>query len=89
MTPRTPAIGPVEHDEDEDESVTGAVTISQRITETDNVPLKDPVLALRVSRTGHLFAVITATSITVWQTKVRRVPLPASQYSMLTHPSRP
>lgn len=32
---------------------------------------KEPLLALRISRTGHLFAVITATSLTIWQTKVR------------------
>jgi hypothetical protein len=25
---------------------------------------------LRISRAGHLFAVITSTSITLWQTKV-------------------
>ena len=31
---------------------------------------KDPILSLRISRTGHLFAVITATSLTIWQTKV-------------------
>lgn len=35
------------------------------------VPVKDPILALRVSRAGHIFAVITKTSIVVWQTKVR------------------
>ncbi|KAH8599051.1 RIC1-domain-containing protein [Bisporella sp. PMI_857] len=29
----------------------------------------EPLLALRVSRTGHLFAVITETSLTIWQTK--------------------
>ena len=40
------------------------------VSGADMVPLKDPVLALRVARAGHLFAVITATSITVWQTKV-------------------
>jgi hypothetical protein len=32
---------------------------------------KEPLLALRISRTGHLFAVITSTSLTIWQTKVR------------------
>jgi len=31
---------------------------------------KEALLALRISRTGHLFAVITATSLTIWQTKV-------------------
>ena len=31
---------------------------------------KEPLLALRISRIGHIFAVITATSLTIWQTKV-------------------
>jgi len=32
---------------------------------------KQPLIALRISRTGHLFAVITETSLTIWQTKVK------------------
>jgi len=31
---------------------------------------KEPLIGLRISRTGHLFAVITETSLTIWQTKV-------------------
>ncbi|KAG9246330.1 RIC1-domain-containing protein, partial [Calycina marina] len=30
---------------------------------------KEPLLALGISRTGHLFAVITETTLTIWQTK--------------------
>jgi hypothetical protein len=66
ITPLTPGILSVEHDDDEapqspeeDES-----------PDMDKVPLSDPILALRISRSGQLFAVITATSITIWQTKV-------------------
>ncbi|KAI0159544.1 RIC1-domain-containing protein [Xylariaceae sp. FL1272] len=33
------------------------------------IPTDEPVVALRVSRTGHLFAVITASTMTIWQTK--------------------
>ena len=29
------------------------------------------ILGLQVSRTGHLFATITATALTIWQTSVR------------------
>ncbi|KAK0730606.1 RIC1-domain-containing protein [Lasiosphaeris hirsuta] len=29
----------------------------------------EPILALRVARSGHLFAVITSTTMTIWQTK--------------------
>lgn len=31
---------------------------------------REPILCLRVSRTGHLVASITETSLTIWQTKV-------------------
>ncbi|KAJ2905364.1 hypothetical protein MKZ38_005663 [Zalerion maritima] len=33
------------------------------------VPSTEPILGLRISRSGHLFATITKTSITIWQTK--------------------
>jgi RAB6A-GEF complex partner protein 1 len=72
MTPMTPGIKPVEHEsqprpsarlagQDESSPALGSIQAD-----------KEPLLALRISRTGHLFAVITATSLTVWQTKVRR-----------------
>ncbi|CAG8972313.1 hypothetical protein HYALB_00001715 [Hymenoscyphus albidus] len=64
VTPKTPAIQPVEHDSSND---------FPPHTEHGNSPFKsadrEPLLALRISRTGHLFAVITSTSLTVWQTK--------------------
>ena len=66
ITPLTPAVQSVEHDD-------GTFPEShsqQQEPETSKVPVADPILALRVSRAGHLFAVITATSITVWQAKV-------------------
>lgn len=63
-TPITPAIQSVEHDDETaDDPQPGDVN--------GEVPSKDPVLALRTSRTGNMFATITATSITLWQTKVR------------------
>ncbi|KPM34397.1 hypothetical protein AK830_g12173 [Neonectria ditissima] len=64
-TPRTPGIRPVEHDDDS----SGYFPSHSRDSDADELPLKDPVLALRVSRSGNLFGVITATSITLWQTK--------------------
>lgn len=66
-TPITPGIRPVEHD---DYATSQPPQVSES-TETGGIPIKDPILALRVSRTGNLFAVITTTSITIWQTKVR------------------
>lgn len=68
ITPITPAVQSVDHDENPMDSATW----DPRRPEASEVPLRDPVLALRVARAGHLFAVITATSITVWQTKVPR-----------------
>ncbi|ATY62405.1 DUF1339 domain [Cordyceps militaris] len=60
-TPATPAIKSVEVADGPSEP------LSQ--DEEPTIPLHDPVLALRVSRSGNMFAVITATSITLWQTK--------------------
>lgn len=36
------------------------------VTEQEN----ENILSLKISRSGHLFAVITLTSLTIWQTKV-------------------
>ncbi|KAL2178590.1 RIC1-domain-containing protein [Thermothelomyces heterothallicus CBS 202.75] len=64
ITPLTPVIKPVEPDyldEDSPAHSTGPAASA--------IPLHEPILALRVARAGHIFAVITATSITIWQTK--------------------
>jgi hypothetical protein len=75
-TPVTPAAPAVQSILDDDfiASTQGASNSTNPDEETA-VPLKDPVLALAVARTGHLFGTITATSITLWQTKVRWEPL--------------
>jgi len=41
---------------------------------------KEPLIGLRISRTGHLFAVITETSLTIWQTKVRYLMVALSRH---------
>ncbi|TQN69387.1 Guanine nucleotide exchange factor subunit ric1, partial [Colletotrichum shisoi] len=64
LTPVTPAIQSVDHD---DAHGSETARLSPRLNV--NIPLKDPVLALRISRPGHLFAVITSTSMTIWQAK--------------------
>lgn len=69
--PVTPGIQPVEQFDHQRR-------LSRRLTEQNVPPLsgllesteKEPLIALRISRTGHLFAVITETSLTIWQTKV-------------------
>ncbi|KAI1467434.1 RIC1-domain-containing protein [Daldinia caldariorum] len=67
-TPATPAINSVEHDIYHDGS---HFTSHQHPTGAagNSIPAGDPIMALKVSRTGHLFAVITATTMTIWQTK--------------------
>ncbi|KAK7924175.1 hypothetical protein PG985_006229 [Apiospora marii] len=63
FTPRTPAVNSVEHDVFHESSAPYSQDASL------SIPSGEPVLALRVSKTGHLFAVITETTITMWQTK--------------------
>ena len=71
MSPGTPGVKPIEQQEPQS-------ALSARLLRPE-VPLssaaaasarKEALLALRVSRTGHLFAVISPTSLTIWQTKV-------------------
>jgi hypothetical protein len=66
ITPMTPGIKPVEHDTQR--------RFSNRFLGQDpsfaRSADKEPLLGLKISRTGHIFAVITATSLTIWQTKV-------------------
>jgi hypothetical protein len=64
VTPMTPGIKPVEHDIRFSSRLTGNETLLSGSAENE------PLLTLRISRTGHLFAVITSTSLTIWQTKV-------------------
>jgi hypothetical protein len=73
LTPVTPGIKPVEYDIQRRPSTRfigqdGAFPALGPI-QAD----KEPLLALRISRTGHLFAVITSTTLTIWQTKVRNL----------------
>ncbi|KAK4238235.1 RIC1-domain-containing protein [Achaetomium macrosporum] len=64
ITPLTPGIKPVEHDYPEQ-----ATSDYFAGPEPPSIPLHEPILALRVARGGHIFAVITETSMTLWQTK--------------------
>ena len=66
VTPITPGIKPVEHDTQRRFSEKLLAHEAGSFKATD----KQPLLALRMSRSGHLFAVITTTSLTIWQTKV-------------------
>ncbi|KOS21119.1 Protein RIC1 -like protein [Escovopsis weberi] len=67
ITPATPAIKQVDRFEGTPDAASDAARGHDGGAR--RAPLRDPVLALRVSRTGHIFVVITATSIALWQTK--------------------
>ncbi|KAI2629373.1 DUF1339 domain protein [Xylaria nigripes] len=64
-TPVTPGINLVEPDTPTE----GNVTVLFAASDSSIIPTGEPIIALRVSRTGHLFAVITASTLTIWQTK--------------------
>jgi hypothetical protein len=66
-TPITPGIKPVEHHDLQYLPTQQSGHGNPVSTSAE----RDPLLALKISRTGHLFAVITSTSLTIWQTKVR------------------
>lgn len=68
-TPRTPAIQPVEHHAQPENSTRSSSSLMASNAAVKEAQ-KQPILGLRMSRQGHLFAVITATSMTIWQTKV-------------------
>lgn len=70
FSPRTPGINSVEHEFSLDTSAQGSQE-QLGSPKKASLPSGEPLLALRVSRTGHLFATISATTLTVWQTKVR------------------
>lgn len=69
ITPVTPGIEPVEHDVLQQATPAGSGEINDTSAGAGVQANNDPVIGLRMSRTGHLFAVITATSMTIWQTK--------------------
>lgn len=69
-TPRTPAIQPVELDAQRRPSATSLDALEDGHNDSIREAGRQPILGLQMSRTGHLFAVITATSMTIWQTKV-------------------
>jgi RAB6A-GEF complex partner protein 1 len=69
-TPRTPAIQPVEHDAQRRLLARSLDHLEDGHHDTIREAERQPILGLKMSRTGHLFAVITATSMTIWQTKV-------------------
>lgn len=73
-TPVTPGIPkPVEYDTAQRRLSARALgSLEEKLEDIITKAEGEHILALQISRSGHLFAVITATSLTVWQTKVSR-----------------
>lgn len=82
-TPATPYIRSVEHDTSKFGSAKPGIHYLGA-SDPAVVPTHEPVVALKVSRTGHLFAVVTASTLTIWQTKVRIAVLTTPTSSVLT-----
>lgn len=70
LTPMTPGIKPVDHDTQRRLSARNLSNLEEELEDGVGSAQNENILGLRISRTGHLFAVITATSMTIWQTKV-------------------
>lgn len=68
-TPMSPAVLSAEHDERDGTSPRFPPDLHDGVGDPAT-RMKEPILALKVSRTGHMFVVATATTMTVWQTKV-------------------
>ncbi|KAI0421234.1 DUF1339 domain protein [Xylaria grammica] len=68
LTPATPYIRSVEHDTSKFGSAKPGIHYLGA-SDPAVVPTGEPIVALKVSRTGHLFAAITASTLTIWQTK--------------------
>jgi RAB6A-GEF complex partner protein 1 len=69
-TPITPGIKPVENDSQRRLSARGLGDTEDKLKQFVAQPEDEHVISLKISRSGHLFAVITSTSLTIWQTKV-------------------
>lgn len=80
-TPITPAVLSVEHDKPDGTSPRFPPHLQDGVGDSAT-RMKEPILALRVSRTGHMFVVATATTMIVWQTKVCSRCLLPNQSSM-------
>lgn len=63
ITPRTPAVNAVDYEFHHDG---GGRSPRDGLVD---IPTGEPIIALKVSRSGQLYAVITATALTIWQTK--------------------
>lgn len=69
ITPITPGINSVDHDAQQRAIARAAEGEDGTVEDAVDNASRDPIIGLRMSRTGHLFAIITTVSMTIWQTK--------------------
>lgn len=55
---------------------------AQQLAEDD---ITGEILAVKVTRSGHMFAAITRSTLTIWQTKVSSYPLAYAEAQLLMH----
>jgi RAB6A-GEF complex partner protein 1 len=70
-TPITPGTKPVENDGQRRLSARGLGSIEDDLEDSVSQAEDEHIISLKISRSGHLFAVVTSTSLTIWQAKVR------------------
>jgi hypothetical protein len=70
LTPITPGIKPVENDGQRRLSTRGLGSIKDKLEDFITQHEDENIISLKISRSGHIFAVITSTTLTIWQTKV-------------------
>jgi hypothetical protein len=70
QTPTTPGVKPVEQDAHQRLAAEAPAALEDNVQDYISQAKEDHIISLKISRSGHLFAVITRTSLTIWQTKV-------------------
>lgn len=86
LTPLPPGVKPVEQDAQRRLSTRSTGNLEDDLEDRIAQAEKSPIISLKISRSGHLFAVITTTSLTIWQTKVKYATLYIAK--VLTNNSR-
>lgn len=72
LTPLTSSIKHVENDGQRRLSTKGLGSVKDELEEFVAQKEDENIISLKISRSGHLFAVITSTTLTIWQTKVMK-----------------
>jgi hypothetical protein len=75
LSPAAPGVKPTEQSDNRRSHSAPLLENPSPLPDTTPEPAdKESVLGLAISRTGHLFAVLTLTSLKIWQTKVHISP---------------